>query len=177
MEGIGPLVRHEREQDYFDDEPWDTLEEGRRGTQALKKYLAKLLCDHIQANFPSILSTIRLRQQSTEKDLESLGKPRETLEQKRVYLTGIAKKFHSLASQALLGRYDSNITEALRIRRMVREANDSFAEKMEVHGHLVPFEDIPEYTYESNTSEYEEEEGEETENEQDEVTQNVSVLS
>ena len=142
-EGLKPLGRHMKEKDFFDARPWDRLPESRRGTQPLKKYLAALLCSRIEANFPSILSTIKARQTSVRSTLDLMGTPRKTIEQKRVYLTSIAQQLHSSAFQALRGRYDIVPTTELRLRTKVRELNDDFALDMKTWGHSAPFVEIP----------------------------------
>jgi len=144
------LERHIREKDFFEAHPWTKLPEDRRGTQPLKRYLAALLCSRIQATFPTILSTIQTRRDSVQIKLDSLGTPRKTMEQKRMYLTTIAHHFHSLASQALRGRYDVISMSEMRLRTRVREFNDDFALDMRTHGHSTPFIDIPKTGYASN---------------------------
>ena len=140
---IDSLERHERERNFFDSPPWSRLPEARRGTQALKSYLADLLCTRIQETFPSILATIQARQLSACSELDRLGTSRETIEEKRIYLTDIAQRLHGLGSQALLGRYNGLSENDLRLRKFVREANDDFAAQMILNGHRVPFLDMP----------------------------------
>lgn len=152
QEGLEPLERHIREKDFFEAHPWTKLSKDRRGTQALKRYLAALLCSRFQANFPTILSDIQDRQDSVQFELDSLGTPRKTLEQKRMYLTTFAHNFNSLASQALHGRYDVISKTDMRLRTRVREFNDDFALDMRTYGHSTPFIDIPKVGYASNDS-------------------------
>lgn len=136
---LEPLERHLREKKFFENAPWNELPSHRRGTQALKKYLADLLCSRIQETFPVMLLTIGNRIRSTQSQLKTLGEPRDGIERKRVYLTKLAQDFHSLASSALRGRYDSKTPDNLKLRRMVREANDAFVNDMTTNGHTVPF--------------------------------------
>lgn len=81
-EGIGPMEHSSREQEFFSRKPWYQLPKERRGTEALKKYLAELLCDRIEKVFPTILSDIRTRRNRTAVELEALGVARTSVEQK-----------------------------------------------------------------------------------------------
>lgn len=67
-----------------------------------------------------------------------------------MYLTTIAHHFHSLASQALRGRYDVISMSEMRLRMRVREFNDAFALDIRTYGHSTPFIDIPKIGYASN---------------------------
>ncbi|KAL8748334.1 MAG: hypothetical protein Q9184_007384 [Pyrenodesmia sp. 2 TL-2023] len=136
---ISSVERHNREKAFFELEPWNKLPEARRGTQALKRYLAGILCRRIQETFPSVLSTIQRRQAVTVDQLGKLGSSRDSVEEKRTYLTELAQQLYSLTSQALRGRYHGLSKESLKLRRFVREANDAFTSKMIDHGHSVPF--------------------------------------
>ncbi|KAL8925579.1 MAG: hypothetical protein Q9208_003471 [Pyrenodesmia sp. 3 TL-2023] len=136
---ISSVDRHNREKAFFDLEPWDKLPEARRGTQALKRYLAEILCRRIKETFPSVLTTIQRRQTATADQLAKLGSSRDSVEEKRTYLTELTQKHYSLTSQALRGRYHGLSNESLKLRRFVREANDAFTSKMIDHGHSVPF--------------------------------------
>ena len=147
QEGLEPLERHMREKSFFGNEPWNKLQESRRGTQPLKKYLATLLCRRIQEIFPNILSTIQAGQNSVKSELRSLAAPRETVEKKRTYLTTIAQHFHFLASQALHGRYEMISTSDMRLRMKVREFNNGFVLDMKTHGHSTPFMEVQKIKY------------------------------
>ena len=136
---LEPFERNLREKKFFENAPWNALPSHRRGTQALKKYLADLLCSRIQEAFPVMLLTIGNRILSTQSQLKSLGEPRDGIERKRIYLTKLAQNFHSLASLALRGRYDSTTPDNVKLRRMVREANDAFVNDMKIKGHTAPF--------------------------------------
>lgn len=136
---LEPIQRNLREKKFFESAPWNALPSHRRGTQALKKYLADLLCSRIQETFPVMLLIIGNRIRSTQSQLNSLGEPRDGIERKRVYLIKLAQDFHSLASLALRGRYDSKTPDNVKLRRMVREANDAFVNDMKINGHTVPF--------------------------------------
>jgi len=142
----GNLEAHERdkrEQAFFSNLPWNALPKTRRGVQALKKYLADLLCTRIQMGFPLMLDTIQSRRSVAASQLDALGQPRQTLQQKRDYLSKIAESFHSQASAALDGRYGIIKNDKMKIRKEIRDANDAFMREMKINGHLMPFSKIP----------------------------------
>ena len=138
-EGIGPMEHSSREQEFFSRKPWYQLPKERRGTEALKKYLAELLCDRIEKVFPTILSDIRTRRNRTAVELEALGVARTSVEQKRAYLTRIAHELNQLATQGLRGRYDRIAGHDMKLRMKVRDANDWFALEMNRNGHFLAF--------------------------------------
>lgn len=137
--GIGSVERDEREQAFFRQHPFTELPQERRGTQALKRYLADLLCNRIQKAFPNFLNDIQKLLGSTKRELTSMATARNTVETKRSYLTKIARDFEKLASQSIRGRYDSLLKDDMKLRMKVREANDKFAHEMRGYGHAVPF--------------------------------------
>ena len=81
-EAIGPFERYSREQEFFNQGDWIKLPEERRGTEALKSYLAKLLCDRIEKVFPRTINDIGIRRNRTALELEALGVARTSVEQK-----------------------------------------------------------------------------------------------
>ena len=139
-EAIGPLERCSREQEFFNRPPWTQLPEERRGTEALKNYLAELLCDRIEKVFPTILNDIETRRNSTALELEALGIARTSVEQRRGYLTKIAHDLTQLATQGLRGRYDGVARHDMKLRMKVRDANDQFASEMNRNGHFLAFD-------------------------------------
>ena len=139
-EAIGPLERHTRERDFFNRDPWNQLPEERRGTEALKNYLAELLCDRIEKVFPTILYDIKTRRDRTALELKALGVARTSVEQKRAYLTRIAHDLNRLATQGLRGRYEGVARHDMKLRMKVRDANDQFASEINRNGHFLAFD-------------------------------------
>ena len=135
--------RDKREEDFFDKLPWNTLPKSRRGAQALRKYLTDLLCTRIQLIFPLMRKTIQERRLSAASQLKTLGEPRDSIEQKRAYLSRIAQSFHSQASASLHGHYGGIKLENMKLRKTIRDANDGFVQEIKKSGHLVPFADLP----------------------------------
>ncbi|KAL8996229.1 MAG: hypothetical protein Q9169_004207 [Polycauliona sp. 2 TL-2023] len=142
-QNISSQERQDRERLFFESAPWDKLPESRRGVQALKKFLADLLCKRIQEIFPTILETIKYRQTTASDELTDLGPPRKTMDEQRTYLTSFAEEFFYCTSEAIRGRYPSSTNNTLKIRKHIREANDVFAAKMRAEGHTVAFQLAP----------------------------------
>ncbi|KAL2054121.1 hypothetical protein ABVK25_005660 [Lepraria finkii] len=138
-QGVGPLERFQKERDFFNESRWNSIPEERRGTQALKKYLAELLCTRIEQEFPTFLKAIQTNRDCTASSLQDLGVGRRTIEQKRAYLTRIAHDFNSLATQGLRGRYDGLTGNDMKLRMKIRDANDRFVQEMNTDGHYLPF--------------------------------------
>ena len=134
--------RDQREEEFFEKLPWNTLPQSRRGVQALRKYLTDLLCARIQMGFPMMLQTLKARRISVASQLQALGEPRDSIERKRAYLSSVAQSFHSQAFAALHGRYGDIKTEDIKLRKAIRDANDLFMEDIKSNGHLVPFAEI-----------------------------------
>lgn len=135
--------REKREDNFFEGLPWNTLSRSRRGVQALKKYLADLLCTQIQRSFPVMFATLQSRRANVALELQCLGQPRDKIEQKRIYLSGIADQFHSKAKAALEGKYGTMKSDDMKLRKIIRDRNDTFMQKMRTDGHLVPFAELP----------------------------------
>ena len=143
---ITALEHHKKEKEFFDAEPWNTIPEERRGTQALKKQLADLLSARIENVFPTLAKDVQKLHADAGSALQSLGKPRQSLSEKRAYLSDIALAFHSLIIQGLHGQYASIGEDAMKLRMKVRDANDAFARLMKQQGHSVPFMTQPNVT-------------------------------
>ena len=140
---IDSVERHRREEKLFNDAPWNKLPSSRRGVQALKKHLGDLLCHRMQEAFPKMLVEIQERKRSTSDMLESLGQARSTIEQKRTYLAKISQRFNATAVNVLRGRYESTEGDRLKLRKQVRDANDTFVQEVKLNGHRVPFVPLP----------------------------------
>ena len=150
--GISSVDHLQKEKDFFEADPWESLSVSRRGTEALKKYLAQLLCNRIQDNFPTMLATVQARKAKVIEELNAIAAPRETLEEKRAYLSRIAHDFSSQSSDALRGRYDTLKRDDWKIRKLVRQLNEEFAQRMFSKGHYLSFADVPQTKVYSSAS-------------------------
>lgn len=106
----------------------------------MKNYLSELLCDKIKAAFPRLEARLGELLRDAEATLARLGAPRNTSEQRRSYLVNLAQKYEQQAKDALERPWQLDKVN-VRVRRLVREGNDNFAEGMRSSGHVYSFED------------------------------------
>ncbi|OAA81280.1 vacuolar sorting protein VPS1 [Akanthomyces lecanii RCEF 1005] len=124
----------------FGKQPWSKIRETRRGSGMLKKYLGKLLCEKIQAAFPTLLDNLRRLLKEAQSTERKLGPSRDSSHQRRAYLTEIAQRYQDLADKALESPWLLDSPSA-RARQIVREANDAFDKQMRDSGHALSFQD------------------------------------
>jgi len=137
------VSRGDKERDFFNTEPWSSLPKDRVGVNALKSRLRDLLTEIVKREFPKIKSQIEHRLTHCKKQLARMGADRETPEQQRHYLEGIAAQFETMAKDALSTSYfrhdifqkDHN----LRLPTLVVDRSDRFAEEIRRKGHTVKF--------------------------------------
>jgi hypothetical protein len=105
----------------------------------LREYLGNLLGVRIRENFPAIQSSIEARLAEARMEMDSLGKPRDTKENRVKYLQDIAQRFEDEAGKAM--NKPGRLPEALRVRSLLRNQSEEFAQRMRQQGHTHPFED------------------------------------
>ncbi|KFY07961.1 hypothetical protein V492_06685 [Pseudogymnoascus sp. VKM F-4246] len=135
--------RTRTESNLFKTAPWCLLPKHRVGIDALKFRLRDLLSEIIQREFPKIKRQIEEELHSCKKQLSQLGADRETPEQQRHYLEGIAAQFESISKDALSANYCRHEIfdedHKLRLPTLVVDRSDRFAEDIKRRGHTVPF--------------------------------------
>jgi hypothetical protein len=135
--------RTRKERSFFSTDPWSSLPKDRVGVDALKSRLQDLLSEIVQREFPKIKRQIEQRLMLCKKNLSAMGADRETSEQQRHYLEGIAAQFERITNDALSANYcrhevfgqDHN----LRLPTLVVDRSDQFAEDIKSKGHSVEF--------------------------------------
>ncbi|KAK4966456.1 hypothetical protein LTR42_011621 [Elasticomyces elasticus] len=138
--------RERTELNYFASSPWkeQALEVERVGVATLRRFLQRLLDQHIEKELPKVREEIKQLIKRTENEINALGEERPTPGHLRMFLTRIAMRFHNLATAALHGDYhgvdtpfftDSDVAPTyLRIRAFVHNANTAFANDMRENG-------------------------------------------
>ena len=134
-----------KERNFFSADPWSSLPKDRVGVDALKSRLQGLLSEIVQREFPKIKRQIEQRLILCKKNLYAMGADRETSEQQRHYLEGIAAGFERITNDALNTNYcrhdifgkDHN----LRLPTLVVDRSDRFAEDIKTKGHSVEFKE------------------------------------
>ena len=131
---------NDTEKKLFDKTPWNEIPESRRGSIMLKQYLGGLLCDKICAAFPALFETLNKKLNEASTKLENMGEPRDTHAKRRAHLVAIALSFQKRITEAVERPWDVK-DEANKIRKIVRDFNETFAKKMRLEGHTHKFED------------------------------------
>ncbi|OBT97129.2 hypothetical protein VE01_04870 [Pseudogymnoascus verrucosus] len=135
--------RTRKERSFFGTDPWSSLPKDRVGVDALKSRLQDLLSEIVQREFPKIKRQIERRLILCKKNLYAMGADRESSDQQRHYLEGIAAQFERITNDALSANYcrhdifgqDHN----LRLPTLVVDRSDRFAEDIRSKGHSVAF--------------------------------------
>ncbi|KAK5708504.1 hypothetical protein LTR17_020635 [Elasticomyces elasticus] len=138
--------RERTELNYFASSPWkeQALEAERVGVATLRRFLQRLLDQHIEKELPKVREEIKQLIKRTENEINALGEERPTAGHLRMFLSRIAMRFHNLAIAALHGDYHGVDTPFfadpdesptyLRLRAFVHNANTVFANEMRENG-------------------------------------------
>jgi GTP-binding protein EngB required for normal cell division len=142
--GAWSLSRRDGEEKrFFTEGIWRTLPGSILGIAPLRERLSKLLLDQIAAELPSLIDEIEMKSTTCRTQLQILGLPRASVEEQRLYLLTLSQNFQSLIKAAVDGTYNNDFfgdakTPAgyqKRIRAVVQNLNQSFAETMGREGH------------------------------------------
>jgi hypothetical protein len=135
--------RDEEERDFFSKGIWRTLPEDILGITPLRERLSKLLLAQIGAELPSLVEEIALKSFACRTELQRLGQPRTSIEEQRHYLLSLSQTCQSLIKAAVDGTYNDEFFGDARtisgyqkrIRAVVQNLGESFAETMACEGH------------------------------------------
>jgi GTP-binding protein EngB required for normal cell division len=137
------VKRDQEERRFFSGGTWTILPDSILGIAPLRERMSKLLLAQIAAELPSLIDEIGLKSTTCRTQLQKLGQPRDTIAEQRLYLLTLGQKCQSLIKAAVDGTYNNDFfgdarTEAgyqKRIRAVVQNLNESFAETMALEGH------------------------------------------
>ncbi|KAK4096462.1 hypothetical protein N658DRAFT_519189 [Parathielavia hyrcaniae] len=100
---------------------------------SLRRKLSQVLFDCTKARLPGFIREIELRLKAHQQALDQLGKEKSSPDELRVYLLGIADRFHRLARDGLEGRYGDKFFGDLnhegtnmKLRAVLRNLNRAF---------------------------------------------------
>lgn len=135
--------RDEEEKRFFSEGSWPSLPGNILGIAQLRERLSKLLLGQIAAELPSLIDDIKAKCTECQSQLRKLGEPRATIEEQRLYLLNLGQTCQTLIKAAVDGTYNHDFfgdakTDAgyqKRIRAVVQNMNQSFAEDMAREGH------------------------------------------
>lgn len=144
QDGVTTDQRHINEKIFFGTLPWKQLPKDRVGIASLKKFLGKLLYDHIRGEFPGLVQEIRNYINTCRRELEALGPPRQTSMEQRQFVTRLAASYQRSVTDSLSGHYDSALppSHPLKLRMRLQNANESFGRSMEKNGHTRLFRQV-----------------------------------
>ena len=135
--------RNRLESSFFQADPWSSLERSRVGISALSPRLRDLLSRITRHEFPAVVREITDRIVVCEEELRDLGPTRQTPEQQRRYLLGIATKFQEIVTFAVEAQYGRQQilqdSKSMRLATLIVDANTTFSEELEKRGHTVNF--------------------------------------
>jgi hypothetical protein len=143
---IGPwslAKRDVEERRFFSEDVWRTLPESILGIAPLRERLSRLLLSQIAAELPSLIEEIENKSATCRTRLQRLGQPRASIEEQRLYLINLGQTFQALTKAAVDGTYNTDFfgdakTDTgyrKRMRAVVQNLNQSFAENMTRKGH------------------------------------------
>jgi hypothetical protein len=142
--GVSSLAdRDVKEEEFFSQGIWEDLSRPLLGVDKLRKRLSKVLLGQIAAELPSLVDEIEIKSKACRSRLDKLGEPRATLGEQRLYLLHISQSFHSLIKASVDGTYndpffgdaESEPGYQKRIRAVVQNLNQDFAERIARRGH------------------------------------------
>jgi GTPase SAR1 family protein len=141
---ISDDARDEMEKAFFNQGRWTSLSRECVGIDSLRRRLSTILLKLIRRNLPGLITEIQDKVSDRQEQLSRLGPPRSTLQQQRGYLLNISSNFERITVQALNGMYaddffggldnTSSIEDFRRLRAVIRQLNDYFADAMAIRG-------------------------------------------
>lgn len=132
------------EQKFFTQGVWRDLPRGIVGIHTLRERLSKVLLEQIKTELPSLIKDISSSLEECQARLSKMGESRVTIDQQRLFLLRISQDFQSLSRAAIDGIYGDPFFEdarskagySKRLRAVVQNLNQDFAESMKVRGHF-----------------------------------------
>lgn len=136
--------RDAKEAAFFLQGVWNELPQSLLGIDQLRHRLSKVLLGQIASELPSLVDEIERKYKTCSEQLAKLGEPRTNIEEQRHYLLQISQTFQSLVKTAVDGTYNGPFFEDpisergyhQRLRAMVQNINQEFAEDITAGGHL-----------------------------------------
>lgn len=132
------------ENNFFNQGVWRDLPRGIVGIHTLRERLSKVLLEQIKIELPSLIKDISSSLEECQTRLSKMGESRVTIDQQRLFLLRISQDFQSLSRAAVDGIYGDPFFEdarskagySKRLRAVVQNLNQDFAESMRVRGHF-----------------------------------------
>ncbi|KAJ5297952.1 hypothetical protein PENANT_c012G08336 [Penicillium antarcticum] len=134
--GLSYRDRDDRESQLFSRKPWSSLNTSCVGVSNLKKCLSGTLYRLVQKSFPGIQNDISERLESSKRDLDALGPPRDTWRLQKYYLDDIQTQYDGLARKWLMGTYreDCSSDDSSKLRVRLHALDAKFRTQLERNG-------------------------------------------
>lgn len=136
--GASISERNQNESDFFNAGLWSALPKDRVGIAALKRRLNALLVGVTRNTFVDVMLDLENRIRKVQLELDSIGLPRASPADQRLFLLQISTAFQSLATKAIDGYYGRDPCfeqfPALRLATLIMAENEKFSQTMFRHG-------------------------------------------
>ncbi|KAF3918331.1 hypothetical protein ABW21_db0206725 [Orbilia brochopaga] len=144
IQGITMEALRKLENDFFSQEPWNSLDRNKVGIDKLKTFLGHLLHARVQSELPGLARRIDDIILESEVQLKSLGDSRGDAIQQRYFLTSIAKDYENYVTNCLNSHIWKTVEKdsPLKIRTHIQYLNEDFAASMRARGHTRPFKKL-----------------------------------
>lgn len=138
--------RDRKEKEFFAKGNWGSIPAENMGIENFRRRLSTILLKHIQRNLPGLIADINKNILDRQSRLTRLGPSRGTLQQQKGFLLNISSNFERITAEALNGMYKDDFFGGLdnetrrlgpdlrRLRAIIRELNEHFADAMETIG-------------------------------------------
>lgn len=135
--------RDAEEQEFFSRGIWEDLPSSLVGIDSLRARLSKVLLSQIATELPSLIREIEDKADHCRTRLRRLGEPRTTIDEQKSYLLRIGQSVQGLVKAATDGTYndpffgDAHSANGYqkRIRAIVQNSNEEFAQRISRRGH------------------------------------------
>ncbi|KAK7716899.1 hypothetical protein SLS63_010906 [Diaporthe eres] len=150
-------ARNLSEKTFFSTSRFNTLSKENVGIDALRVRLSYLLFEHVKNELPRLQNDLEAALQDAQNELKTLGNPRSSASECRMYLTKLNMECYEICRAAIDGNYehrhftlDSDGSESIanpktatiptrRLRASVQLDNSKFSETFEAKGHKYEF--------------------------------------
>lgn len=137
--------RDEEERNHFAKGRWASLPRAHVGIDRLRHRLSTILLKHIASSLPMLIKDIEQKVDDRKQSLARLGTARPTTRDQRGFLLNISSNFQRITAEALNGMYSKDFFgglndetlesgDARRLRAVIRELNEYFADAMSLRG-------------------------------------------
>ncbi|ETS84349.1 hypothetical protein PFICI_02374 [Pestalotiopsis fici W106-1] len=138
----GNALKQSQLDQFFEMQPWKTLPHHRLGITALKAQLSTLLLDITRQFFPQLGREINEQIKECNKELNSLGPPRQDEREQRSFLNLIAGAFQDRVRAALSADYNADAAfdeDELRLITRIANITEVFSADFQKKAHSRPF--------------------------------------